>query len=261
MNFSLSSIDSSSSGEMEQSKPPKDVLGLGRHLVRELKLKDRGDTLGLWMAHHIADLIKAAEKEGSPVKRRKAAKEATETILKIWEHRESLPSYAYPLALYDDLFRVLDRLQPSDNPFRYGHDLGARTDQLAERLFYSLSSLIICLLLMKPLSLHKAETIDETVLEALSEEERKVWEALQKWSEIFGSESDPKQSAGASEAQTELPVVDLKEMALNLMTEIKDSVDELRTEFEKKDTHQKGLAPDNRSPAIKKARTQGAKRK
>src|SRR6266478_1159297 len=144
-----SSIGSSSSEETGRSKPPKDVLGLGRHLVRELGLKDRGDTLGLWMAHHIADLINAAEKERSPVKRRRAEKEATETILKIWEHRESLPSHAYPLARYEDLFKVLDRLQPSDNPFRYGQDLGTRTDQLAANLFDNLSRLIICLLLMK----------------------------------------------------------------------------------------------------------------
>ena len=81
---------------MEESRARKDILGLGRHLVRELGLKDRGDTLGLWMAHHIAQLIKAAEKEKSPVKRKRAEKEATKTILKVWEHRESLPSYALP---------------------------------------------------------------------------------------------------------------------------------------------------------------------
>src|SRR5215216_1553351 len=162
-----SSTESSSSEEMAVSRAPKDILGLGRHLVRELGLKDRGDTLGLWMAHHIAQLIKAAEKEKSPAKRKRAEKEATETILKVWEHRESLPSYAYPLARFDFIFRVLDRLLPDTNPFRRSQDSETEIDRLAAVLFDNLSRFIICLLLMKPLSLFSSEKIDEAVIEAL----------------------------------------------------------------------------------------------
>lgn len=227
-------------------------MGLGRHLVRELGLKDRGDTLGLWMAHHIAALIKAAEKETSPVKRRRAEKEAIETILKIWEHRESLPSYAYPLARYDDLFRVLDRLQPSDNPFRYGENLGTKTDQLAAMLFDNLSRLIICLLLMKPLSLYAEETLNAAFLDALSEEERHVWDALQKWNEIFLPKSDQQTQAGGT--KTERADIDLKQIALDLAKRIKGSVQELQTELEKPDAVRK-------SRPSKRARKQAAKGK
>ena len=46
---------------MELSKPPKDVSELGQHLVRELGFEDRGETLGRWMAHHLAELLDQAE--------------------------------------------------------------------------------------------------------------------------------------------------------------------------------------------------------
>src|ERR1044072_6368743 len=142
-----SSTESSSSEEMAVSKAPKDVLGLGRHLVRELGLKELGDTLRLWMVHHIATLIKDAEKERSPAKRKRAEKEATETILKVWEHRESLPSYAYPLAQFDFIFRVLDRLLPDANPFRRSQDSETEIERLAAILFDTFSRSIILLLL------------------------------------------------------------------------------------------------------------------
>lgn len=87
----LGSTESSSSGEMVISKPSKDVLGLGRHLVRELRFEDGVDTLGRWMAHHLAELIDEAESGSTPAERLRARKSATETILKIWEHRASLP--------------------------------------------------------------------------------------------------------------------------------------------------------------------------
>src|SRR5690242_9787087 len=98
-----SSTESSSSEEAEPSKPPKDVLELGKHLVRELKLHDGVDTLGRWMAHHVAELITDAKRQRKGPKRTRAEKEATELILKIWEHREALPRHAYPLAQYEEL--------------------------------------------------------------------------------------------------------------------------------------------------------------
>ena len=93
-------------------KLPRDVLALGRHLVRELGFDDQRDTLGRWMAHHLAELINKAENGATGTERVRARKNATETILKIWEHRASLPGNAYPLAPYKDILKVLDRLRP-----------------------------------------------------------------------------------------------------------------------------------------------------
>ena len=102
---------------MEPLKPPKDVVGLGQHLVHELGLVERRDTLGSWMAHHLAELIDKAERGQTEADRLQAQKTATETILKVWEHRRSLPGKTYPLASYENVLKVLDVLRPSNNPF------------------------------------------------------------------------------------------------------------------------------------------------
>jgi hypothetical protein len=68
---------------MEVSKPPKDVLELGQHLVHELGIENRFDTLGRWMAHHLAELIDRAENGATKAERLDSRKNAEETILKI----------------------------------------------------------------------------------------------------------------------------------------------------------------------------------
>ena len=74
---SRDSTGSSSSEKTESSKPPKDVLGLGQHLVRELGFDDQRDTLGRWMAHHVAELINDAKKGSTAAARSTARKTAT----------------------------------------------------------------------------------------------------------------------------------------------------------------------------------------
>ena len=239
---------------------PKDVLGLGRHLVRELGFKDRGDTLGLWMAHHIAHLIKAAEKEKSPVKRKRAEKEATETILKIWEHRESLPSYAYPLARFEYVFRALDRLLPGANPFRPSHNPETEIDRLAAMLFDNLSRFIICLLLMKPLSLFASDSISEAAIEALNEDEKHVWDTLLKWNEIFLSES-PSDRGQASATRAPLTEIELRKRALYLLKHIKDSIAEAEIELKKAAVEAAGTGLTKKKGPTKRTRKKHPARK
>lgn len=45
----------------EELKRSSDVLELGKLLVKALDLDETVDTLGRWMAHHIAELMQAAE--------------------------------------------------------------------------------------------------------------------------------------------------------------------------------------------------------
>src|SRR5438552_13165247 len=97
-----------SSAEAATSRTLPDVLELGTHIVKELELKDRGDTLNRWLAHHVAELIYDAEHAtADPKARREAQKRATETILKIWDHRANLPGHANPLARYREILEVL----------------------------------------------------------------------------------------------------------------------------------------------------------
>jgi hypothetical protein len=164
---------------MGPSKPPKDVLGLRRHLVRELGFEDGVDTLGRWMAHHLAELIDEAENGVTADERLRACNSVTETIIKIWEHRTSLPGKAYPLAAYKEILKIVDRLRPDDNPFRFfGHPAETKREQLAADLFDDLSRLIIALLLMKLPPGEESAKVDAVAVDALSETEQHVLTAL-----------------------------------------------------------------------------------
>ncbi len=81
-----SSTGSSSSSAPEPSKLPSDVLTLGARIVRELGLGPSGDTLGCWMAHHLAEVMQEAESaEGG--NKELARERAVDLILKLWSHK------------------------------------------------------------------------------------------------------------------------------------------------------------------------------
>lgn len=228
----LNSTESSSSEETGPLKLPRDVLDLGRHLVRELGLDDQRDTLGCWMAHHLAELINKAENGATGTERVRACKNATETILKIWEHRASLPGNAYPLAPYKELLKVIDRLRPNDNPFRhFGPPAETRREQLTAVLFDRLSRLIIALLLMKLPPGEDSTQVDAAAIGAFSETERHVLTALQQWSELFAptsksSERTRKNKGGRA------PKVNLTEAVLQLIDSTSTALVELRSELQ-----------------------------
>src|SRR4051812_2064411 len=82
-----SSTESFSVGGTEHSSTPRDVLALGRKLVEELELGPGVDTLGRWMAHHVAELMLNAEHSADLDDRRANEDRAVDTILRIWDHR------------------------------------------------------------------------------------------------------------------------------------------------------------------------------
>ena len=114
---------------MERSKPPKDVLGLGQHLVRELGFEDSVDTLGRWMAHHVAELMDKAKNGPTKTERLTGGKDAVATILKIWKHRAFLPGVSYPLAKYPIPYRYLAPGVGSKSPVRVR--VSRRTERLS----------------------------------------------------------------------------------------------------------------------------------
>jgi phosphoglycolate phosphatase-like HAD superfamily hydrolase len=198
--------------------------------VRELGFEDGVDTLGRWMAHHLAELIAKAENSATAAERSRARKNTMETILKIWEHRATLPRKAYPLAPYKEVLKVLDRLRPDDNPFRYfGHHAETKREQLAADLFDSLSRLIIALLLMK-LPPGEESTQVDAAIEALSETERHVLTALQQWSELFVS--TPKSSGRTRKSKQSGATVNLNKAAVSLIDGITATLAELRSDLQ-----------------------------
>lgn len=162
---------------------PTDVLALGEHLVRELDLDERGDTLSRWMAHHVAELIDRARALPLGRGRNEVQTQTTQTILKIWEHRENLPHDAYPLAPFKDVLKILSVLQPNDNPYRFSRL--SRTDELAAILFDRLSRLIILLLLMHAPNAKKSAQSSPAAANAMNDEEQQVLKRLSDWAALL----------------------------------------------------------------------------
>ena len=172
----LSSTDSSSSDAVEPSKLPNEVLKLGARIVRELGLESV-DTLGRWMAHHLAEVMQEAESADGNDKAL-AYERAVDLILKLWSHRRNLPNGAYPLNDLKALMSVVERLSPEASPYkRLRLD---ESEKLLAKIFDGL-----CLVV-----LHGAIIISETrnlpsdlesVDHFLDEDERKFIEVVEGW--------------------------------------------------------------------------------
>lgn len=218
---------------MEQSKQPKDVLELGRYLVRELGFEDGVDTLGRWMSHHLAELIDEAENGVSADERTKARKEAINTIIRIWEHRTSLPGKAYPLKSYQNILLVLDRLRPDNDPFAYFH--GDEKDRLASNLFIDMSRLIPILLLMNINQIDKPIEIDPVAIKALDETEQYITISILKWMELFQQTSKrPRITKEEKVKEKGNDSYDFEQLALRIIDDLTNTLDELRVELRRK---------------------------
>jgi hypothetical protein len=180
-------------------KIPTDVLALGQHLVTELKLDERGDTLSRWMAHHVAELIHQARSLPPGRERSEAQKQATETILKIWEHRANLPHRAYPLAPFKDLLKILTLLQPNNNPYRFSQL--SRLDQLAAILFDRLTRLTILLLLTHVPDRERATKSPRALVKAMTDDEREVLNRLNDWFSLLPSPTKTAKKKAAGKRQ------------------------------------------------------------
>jgi len=121
------------------------------------------------MAHHIAELIEAAETAEAEDRPNKL-KQCADTILKIWEHRNQLPNGKRPFQDFDPIFRALESLDPTDKTPRYFRSMRMaveKTEQntetkkwieIADGLDYSAKTLIrYCLAQASQTALDKSE--------------------------------------------------------------------------------------------------------
>lgn len=225
---------SSSSGETERSKIPKDVLELGKYLVHELGYEDGVDTLGRWMSHHLAELINKVENATTEHEREYAQKSVIETILRIWDHRASMPGEVYPLESYKDAIKMLDLLKPDSNPFSpfWYHD-GTKVDQLAANLFDKLIRIIIATLLMKIEPDKRFTEVDPTVFGSLNETEKHVLRSIQEWGSLFEEEEkSTTRSARKYNERAGDDNINLNNVMLKLIDETMISLKELQSEIQ-----------------------------
>jgi len=119
---------------MENLKPQKKIIDLGKTIVKELDLDPGVDTLSKWMAHYIAEKIELSEKlTGS--KKIKAENECYEIILKLWENRWSVPYTQKYFEDFTPLLKTLEKLNPKkENPFLYSRSLQFEIEGESKRL-------------------------------------------------------------------------------------------------------------------------------
>jgi hypothetical protein len=105
---------------MENLELQAQVINLGKIFITELGLETSTDTFSRWMAHYIAEKMTVAQQLPSGTEKAEAEKQCFETILKLWEHRWSLPRSLQPLSDFEPLLRALEKLNPeNETPFFY----------------------------------------------------------------------------------------------------------------------------------------------
>lgn len=206
-------------------------MELGRHLVRELGIEERVDTLGRWMAHHLSELIDRAENAPSDTERAIALEEATYTILKLWEYRASLPGNAYPLAPYKNILLALDRLGANNPSFieSWGHTSTERV-RLALSINRGMSYLFMSVLLLEE-GLTTTEDLHSTApvaVEALTQEEQLVIDSIEHWIHLFWPKADSPTIEQVTLDAAPQPEIDFGHMVLELIDEMITDLTELR---------------------------------
>lgn len=158
-------------------------MELGQTIVRQLDLDQRRDVVSRWMAHHLAELITTAETAKGEAKQQ-AEDRAVELILKLWANRRELPTPADPLHGHMDAIKVLGALLPTSNPWRYSQRRDSYSSLLRD-IFDQLVNVVISgLLLTHGMDMRK---IEDAEWDALSQEERSLVEALDRWRDFFAA--------------------------------------------------------------------------
>ncbi|KPQ27479.1 MAG: hypothetical protein HLUCCO06_17420 [Halomonas sp. HL-93] len=103
---------------MENSEQSKKTIELGKRIVEELELDHSCDTLGRWMAHHLAQLIVTAE-QATEDNKRTAQQECRAAILEIWEHVLSLPTGSRPFRDLEPIVETIRALDPDERIYFY----------------------------------------------------------------------------------------------------------------------------------------------
>ena len=169
-------------------RSPKDVLALGQVIVRQLDLKERGNVLERWLAHHLAEVMAEADEAVGPAKA-EAETRAVDLILKLWAHRRALPEPIDPLDGYEKAIKVLGRLMPEANPWRYFRQSDTYEDLLFD-MFGVLSRTVVAGLLLTQVSRVRPITTKE--LKGLEAEEIHLRSMLEEWKSVLHPQPRPK---------------------------------------------------------------------
>ena len=105
------------------------IVQLGKKLVEELALNNSVDTLGRWMAHHIAELIYDAENTTDDTMRIAKHMEIRDSVWAFWTNRYELPFGNKPFKELEPILRALESLDPESLLPRYFFPYPRLTDR------------------------------------------------------------------------------------------------------------------------------------
>lgn len=155
-------------------------MELGRAIVRELELDERGAVLERWMAHHVAGLISEVETASGEAKHPVEA-QAVDIILKLWMHRRGLPEPADPLGGFRDAISVLASLRPEANPWRRYRRSESYEDLLYE-MFQAMGRVILGGIFLTQVT--RARSVADAEAKYLEKEETFLHAELDRWMQL-----------------------------------------------------------------------------
>jgi len=100
---------------MAKSKHLTEILSLGKTLTKLFADYCRTDLTVAWMAHYLAEQIKAAESETNAAKKKTLQKECAEVILGLWEKRNKFPDSVRPLSGLKHAVEIIKALKDEEN--------------------------------------------------------------------------------------------------------------------------------------------------
>jgi hypothetical protein len=193
-----------SSKETDQLKASKDVLALGRVLVKELRLDPGVDTLGRWMAHHIAELIRDAEKAPRGKARVAYEVQAADAIIKLWQHRSSFENRINPIFDLKPIVGVIRTLDPNNNDWLAYTPKTAGAS--AKQVYDGFRRLMIFLLISRIMSVNDASKgvrRTKQTAQFQSAQEGELIRGLETWIDDFVKDAKPtgKKKSGGQAAR------------------------------------------------------------
>jgi len=137
------------------------------------------------MAHYLAELLDRAENGSTEKERAEAKIEARDTIIGLWDHRETLPGNAYPLKSYKKALEVLNSFLPENDPFLRFHR-EKKYSNISE-LIIEISRLISIMLFSKgeDMKIWEKHDLASASTSNLDEDEKFILSQITKWLSIY----------------------------------------------------------------------------
>lgn len=201
-------------------------MALGRLIVDQLNLDPGVDTLGRWMAHHVAELLTAVNAAPTDKLRRERQNEAVRAIIRLWAHRSTYENRVNPLTELKPIIQVIRTLDSGNQPWL------VRNDGI-QYVYETFRRLMICLLLQHAASIKqisRAISLAKKTSQFQSDDERELVAAINVWVESVGKLTKGEASRRRS-SKASVKRIDLNETVYTLIDEARNALNAVAEEM------------------------------